>query len=154
MALRCACGNPASSSLDREVARPVAAIVPGLIAHNQLRAVIADLSGWSPDEYQCMAVPVGKPSTLAADECTESVTMPCVRLTHDSEADAAYIYLVEEIHRGEVARRSFADIAMDNAAITIDFDADGRVLGIEVLGASWALRAETIRAAEDITRRT
>ena len=77
-----------------------------------------------------------------------------MRVTHDSEANAAYIYLVDEIDRGEVARSCVADIAMDNAAITIDFDAEGLVLGIEVLGASQALRAETIRAAEDITRRT
>jgi uncharacterized protein YuzE len=74
-------------------------------------------------------------------------------MTHDSEANAAYIYLVEEIDRREVARSCVADIAMDNAAITIDFDAEGRVLGIEVLGANQALRAETIRAAEDIARR-
>jgi uncharacterized protein YuzE len=75
-------------------------------------------------------------------------------MTHDSEANAAYIYLVEEIDRGEVARSCVADIALDNAAITIDFDAEGRVFGIEVLGASQALRAETIRGAEDITRKT
>jgi len=78
----------------------------------------------------------------------------CVRMTYDSEANAAYIYLVEEIDRGEAVRSCVADIAMDNAAITIDFDAEGRVLGIEVLGASHALRPETIRAAADITRRT
>lgn len=77
-----------------------------------------------------------------------------MRITHDSDANAAYIYLVEEIGRGEVARTCVADIAMDNGAITIDFDAEGRVLGIEVLGANQVLRAETIRAAEDITRRT
>jgi uncharacterized protein YuzE len=74
-------------------------------------------------------------------------------MTHDSEANAACIYLVEEIDRGEVARSCVADIAMDNAAITVNFDAEGRVLGIEVLGASQALRAETIRAAEEITRK-
>ena len=76
-------------------------------------------------------------------------------MTHDSEANAAYIYLVDEIDRGKVGRNCVADIATDNAAITIDFDAEGRVLGIEVLGATRALRAETIRAAENIaTRRT
>jgi uncharacterized protein YuzE len=75
-------------------------------------------------------------------------------MTYDSEANAAYIYLVEEINRGEAARSCIADIALDNAAITIDFDAEGRVLGIEVLGASQTLRPETIRAAVDITRRT
>jgi uncharacterized protein YuzE len=53
-----------------------------------------------------------------------------------------------------VARSCVADIAMDNAAITIDFDAEERILGIEVLGASQALRAETIRAAENFTQRT
>lgn len=75
-------------------------------------------------------------------------------MTHDSDANAAYIYLVEKIDRGEVARSCVADIAMDNAAITIDFDGEGRVLGIEIPGASQALRAETVRAAEDITRKT
>jgi hypothetical protein len=45
-------------------------------------------------------------------------------------------------------------ISLDNAALTVDFDADGRrVLGIEVLGASRVLRPETIQAAEDITGR-
>ena len=39
-----------------------------------------------------------------------------------------------------MARSYVADIAMDNAAITIDLDAEGRVLGIEVLGANEALR--------------
>jgi uncharacterized protein YuzE len=76
-----------------------------------------------------------------------------VRMTHDADANAAYIYLVDEIARGEIAHSRVADIPMDNATITVDFDAEGRVLGIELLGASRALRAETIRADEDITRR-
>jgi uncharacterized protein YuzE len=76
-----------------------------------------------------------------------------MRLTHDSDADAAYLYLVEEIGRGELAKSRIADIAMENAALTVDFDADGRVLGIEVLDASRVLRRETIQAAEDITGR-
>lgn len=76
-----------------------------------------------------------------------------MRLTHDAEADAAYVYLVDEISRGEVASSHVGDIPMDRAALTVDLDADGRVLGIEVLGASRVLRDETISAAEDITRR-
>lgn len=76
-----------------------------------------------------------------------------MRLTHDAEADAAYVYLVDEIARGEVASSRVADIPMENAAMTVDFDANGLVLGIEVLGASRVLRPETIQAAEDITRR-
>lgn len=76
-----------------------------------------------------------------------------VRFTHDAEADAAYVYLVDEINSGGVAVSRVANILMDRASITVDFDTDGRVLGIEVLGASRVLRQETIRAAEDITRR-
>jgi uncharacterized protein YuzE len=75
-----------------------------------------------------------------------------MRVTHDSEADAAYVYLVEHISRGEVAHSHAADIALENAALTVDFDANGCVVGIEVLGASRVLRPETIQAAENITR--
>jgi uncharacterized protein YuzE len=76
-----------------------------------------------------------------------------MRLTHDSEADAAYIYLVDGIGRSEVAVSRVPDIPLENAALTVDFDTDGRILGIEVLGASRVLRAETIQAAQDISRR-
>jgi len=76
-----------------------------------------------------------------------------MRLTHDAEADADYVYMVEEIDRGEVTSSRVAAIRFENASLLVDLDADGRVLGIEVLGASRVLRAETIQAAEDITRR-
>jgi uncharacterized protein YuzE len=76
-----------------------------------------------------------------------------VRVTYDAEADAAYVYLVDEIARGDVAETQVADIPLDQAALTVDFDADGRVLGIEVLGASPVLRPETMQAVEDITQR-
>lgn len=82
---------------------------------------------------------------------------PCehsnVRITHDAEADAAYVYLVDEINRGEVAYSRFARIKLEHAELTVDFDANGRILGIEVLGAGGVLRQETISAAEDTTRR-
>lgn len=73
-------------------------------------------------------------------------------MTHDAEANAAYIYLVDQIAFGEVARTAVADIELTNAAINVDFDSAGRVLGIEKLGADKVLRDQTIEAAEDITR--
>jgi len=76
-----------------------------------------------------------------------------VGVTHDAEADAAYAYLVEEINRGDAAFSRVANVRMDQAALTVDFDADGRVVGIEVLGASRVLRQETISAAEDVRGR-
>jgi uncharacterized protein YuzE len=78
--------------------------------------------------------------------------LPRVRTTYDPEANAAYVYLVESVKPGEVAYSRHANIALDRAAITVDFDEDGRVLGIELLGADRLLRAESIEAAQDITR--
>ena len=76
-----------------------------------------------------------------------------MRVTHDAEADAAYVYLVERISAGEVAATRVANVKLPAASINLDFDSDGRLLGIEVLGASKILREGTIQACEDITRR-
>ena len=77
-----------------------------------------------------------------------------MRSTYDSVANAAYVYLVDSVKPGEVAYSRHANIALDQAAITVDFDTDGRVLGIELLGADRLLRSESIEAAQDITRKT
>lgn len=50
-----------------------------------------------------------------------------MRATHDAEADAAHVYLVDVIDRGEAAKSRVADIALKNAAVTVDFDAIGLV---------------------------
>ncbi|WP_460845777.1 DUF2283 domain-containing protein [Nocardioides ultimimeridianus] len=75
-----------------------------------------------------------------------------MRMTHDREADAAYIYLVDEVAPGEVTQTRVADVPLDRAAIAVDFDADGRIIGLEILGANRVLRSSTIAAASDITR--
>lgn len=71
-----------------------------------------------------------------------------MRLTYDAEADAAYVYLVDTIGAGEVARTAASMLELDGAFIAFDFNADGKVLGIEILGASSALTPETLRTAE------
>ena len=74
-------------------------------------------------------------------------------MTYDSEADAAFIYLVDEIEPGEIAGEYSVvpDTAGENASLIIQRDTRKRVLGIEILGASRLLKPETIAAAEDIT---
>jgi uncharacterized protein YuzE len=52
------------------------------------------------------------------------------RVTYDAEANAAYIYLADAIGRGEAVRQQVVD-----GDIILDFDASGRLLGIEVLDA-------------------
>lgn len=53
------------------------------------------------------------------------------RVTHDPEADAAYIYLA-----GPIAPGSIAQTTPIGRRINLDFDAQGRLLGIELLTAS------------------
>ncbi len=57
-----------------------------------------------------------------------------VKVTYDQDVDAAYVYFTE-IPAGGVARTYCCDPAEVGGTINLDFDADGRLLGIEVLGA-------------------
>src|SRR5262245_58012690 len=70
-----------------------------------------------------------------------------LRVTYDSSADAAYIYL-GRIEAGGVA----TTVAGEDEAgsVNLDFDHDGRLLGIEVLAASRWLPREVIVQAEHI----
>ena len=54
-----------------------------------------------------------------------------MRITYDREADAAYIYLVDDIHTPET-RHVDEDI-------NLDFDEHNQLVGIEVLSASQRL---------------
>ena len=68
-----------------------------------------------------------------------------LRVTYDSSTDAAYIYLVR-IEAGGVATTVPGE---DEAgSVNLDFDRDGRLLGIEVVAASRWLPHEVIEQAE------
>jgi uncharacterized protein YuzE len=59
-------------------------------------------------------------------------------ITYDAEADAAYVY-VTNVGKGEVADSipiEDEDEDFPGGELIVDLDKDGRVLGIEVLGAS------------------
>lgn len=70
-----------------------------------------------------------------------------VRVTYDGSADAAYIYLVP-IEAGGVA----TTVAGEDEAgsVNLDFDREGRLIGIEVLRASRWLPREVVEQAERI----
>lgn len=59
-----------------------------------------------------------------------------MRFTYDVEADAAYLYLIDEISRGQVRRSAWVPVRLEDAALTVDFDEHGQALGVEILGAS------------------
>ena len=56
------------------------------------------------------------------------MTVEIPEVTHDEEADAAYVYLTD-IDAGGVAR----SVPVENTPFVLDFDSDGTLLGIEAL---------------------
>jgi uncharacterized protein YuzE len=70
-----------------------------------------------------------------------------VRVTYDADSNAAMIYLVP-IGPGEVATTVVGD---DEAgSVNLDFDREGRLIGIEVLRARQTLPPQVIEQAEKI----
>jgi len=68
-----------------------------------------------------------------------------MKITYDSVADAAYIRLIDDIKPGGVARTYPCDPMRVNGIINLDFDADGRLVGIEVLDAGKKLPMGALR---------
>jgi uncharacterized protein YuzE len=66
--------------------------------------------------------------------------------TYDKSADAAYINIVESIAPGEASRQASVEAEGLRAMVVLDFDADDRLLGIEIIGARRVLRPETLAA--------
>lgn len=77
-----------------------------------------------------------------------------MRIEYDAQVDAAYIYLVEQISAGAVAKTYPCDPLQVNGEINLDFDADGRLLGIEVLDASRFLPKQLLEDASVRKRQT
>jgi uncharacterized protein YuzE len=68
-----------------------------------------------------------------------------MKISLDTEADAAYIYF-KDITPGEVDKT----ISL-NDSINIDLDKDGKTLGIEILDASKNLPVNTLKSCEIIS---
>ncbi|WNF31064.1 DUF2283 domain-containing protein [Streptomyces sp. C11-1] len=74
--------------------------------------------------------------------------MADVRVTYDETVDAAYVYLTEPQSRAESARMYPCASADIDAMINLDFDEQGRLIGIEVLAASSKLPKYLLQSAE------
>jgi uncharacterized protein YuzE len=64
--------------------------------------------------------------------------------TYDPEVDAAYLRLIPAIETGSSKRQVVARTDDLAGEFVFDVDEDGRIIGIEVLGAAAGLRPETI----------
>ncbi len=78
--------------------------------------------------------------------------MVSLKVTYDEVANAAYIYFLEPCTR--VAATYACDPVAVDGMINLDFDAGGRLIGLEVLGARAKLAPELLAQAENITQRT
>lgn len=72
-----------------------------------------------------------------------------MRITYDQEANAAYIYLEDSIPPGAAVSTHVCDAGIEGG-IHLDFDKDGRLLGIEVLNASRVLPGTALARLERI----
>jgi uncharacterized protein YuzE len=72
-----------------------------------------------------------------------------MRVTYDPSVDAAYIYLREAAAR-DASYTYVAEPEIPTDLIDLDFDSDGRLIGVEVLSASRHLPAALLAVAERI----
>lgn len=70
-----------------------------------------------------------------------------MRLTYDEDADAAYLYVAEGIPSSGVSKTYACDPREIEGMINLDFDSEGRLLGIEILDASTLLPSEALRVS-------
>jgi uncharacterized protein YuzE len=73
-------------------------------------------------------------------------------VTYSKAADAAYIYLRPIEPGGAVRQETVTGVAEGN--VLLDFDRDGRLIGIEILEASRFLPVNVIAAADLIDEPT
>ena len=68
-------------------------------------------------------------------------------ITYDSGADAAYIYLVPYVAPGRASHQVVVEGVPGDSEIVLDFDSEGRILGIEIIGARSCLTQDLLRSA-------
>ena len=72
-----------------------------------------------------------------------------MRMTFDSHVDAAYLAVEHHIRAGAAVENVVVERA-GRGDIVLDFDAEGRLLGVEIIGASALLSPAVLAAADPI----
>jgi uncharacterized protein YuzE len=72
-----------------------------------------------------------------------------VKVIYDREADAAFVYFVTDIPEGGAAHTEPCDIEMQGSSMIVVMDAAGKLIGLEILGASGLLPADVLARADD-----
>ncbi|OJF12546.1 hypothetical protein BG844_20100 [Couchioplanes caeruleus subsp. caeruleus] len=71
-----------------------------------------------------------------------------MRMSYDSEANAAYLAIEQDIPSGSATENVVVE-RPGQGDIVLDFDSDGRLLGVEVIGARELLSAAVLTTADD-----
>jgi uncharacterized protein YuzE len=69
-----------------------------------------------------------------------------MRMTYDGDADAAYLAVEDDVANGSAVENVVIE-RPGRGDIVLDFDADGRLLGVEIIGATGLLRPAAVAAA-------
>jgi uncharacterized protein YuzE len=72
-----------------------------------------------------------------------------MRVTFDAEDNVGYIHLVDEISPGRSTRQVVAEDE-HGSAVVLDFDADGRLVGLELLSARRQLHPDLLGTADRV----
>lgn len=71
-----------------------------------------------------------------------------MRLTYDPETNVAYLSVVDTIGDGEAAHQQHSIMTPSGSGeLVIDYDASGRILGIEILQADAVLHPDVLARA-------
>jgi len=68
-----------------------------------------------------------------------------IQVTYDGAADAAYLTIADDIAPGAVTHTHVCEVEDLRGMIHLDFDAEGRLLGMEIIGARHCLPREFLR---------
>lgn len=71
-----------------------------------------------------------------------------MRLTYDSRANCADAYIAPEVATGEAVEQVVVE--RKGGTVVLDFSDDGRLLGVELIGAKALLGAAALSTAERI----
>lgn len=74
--------------------------------------------------------------------------MADLEVTYDKTANAAYVYFIDPQAHAKVAHMYPCDPVAVDGMINLDFDEQGRLIGIEVLAASSKLPTYLLESAE------
>ena len=72
-----------------------------------------------------------------------------MRVTYDSEANAAHLDIEDDVPKGSAVENVVIE-RPGRGDIVLDFDADGRLRGVEVIGATELLRTTVLAGADRI----